>query len=79
MLNYTQNFELFGEDLDNSSTGDAIVSSIGANYTHSSFKKVTYHIALENYYFETEKAYSSNDDNESHSINSLTLGARFNF
>jgi len=75
-LNYTQNHELFGE---HSSTGDAIVSSIGANYTHSSFKRMTYHIAVENYYFETGKVYSDNDDKDSHSINALTLGARFNF
>ena len=75
-LNITQNFTVFDDTIENTSSGDAIVSSLGVNYTHPGFKRITSHFALENYYYETT---SFSGDNDSHSLSVLTVGSRFNF
>ena len=79
ILRYTQNFELFGTDFDNTSTGEAITASLGVNYTHPKLKHITFHIAYDYYYFQTQKTYSTNNESESNSIGVASLGARYNF
>lgn len=79
ILHYTQNFELLGENFDNSSTGDAVTASFGVNYTHPSLKPITFHIAYDYYYFETQKTYSTSNEYDSNSIGVLGFGARYNF
>ncbi len=77
LMTYVQNIEFFDGTIENESTGDAIVTGLGATYTHSSFKRWTFHIGFENYYFETTNL--SSTEHESHSVNNFVLGARFNF
>ena len=77
-LKYTQKFDLLGSELENSSTGDAIVSSVGFSYTPPTFQKATFQIEYINYYFETEKTYSDGEA-ESNNLGVFQVGAKFNF
>ncbi|WP_144394127.1 outer membrane beta-barrel protein [Pleionea sediminis] len=77
IMNYIQNIAIGDDTFENKSTGDAIVTGFGATFTHPGFQRLTFHVGFENYYFETTNFSSS--DNNSHSINNVVLGARFNF
>ena len=80
LLSYEQNYELWGTEYSNSSIGDALVSSVGVNYTPVNFQQMSFHLAYENYYFETEYVYEYNSaSSDSNSIGVITIGARYNF
>ena len=86
LINYEQNYDLWDYEGSNSSIGEALVSSVGVNYTPVNFKQMSFHLAYENYYFETRYEYeyssaipASNATYDSHSIGVFTLGARYNF
>jgi hypothetical protein len=81
ILDYTQNFILWDDlTIENSSTGDAIVSALGISYTHPKLASMSFYFTYENYYFETERPYSNYDDDyESNSVGLTGLGARYHF
>jgi hypothetical protein len=79
VLNYTQNFELNDEKIENSSTGDAIIAAIGINYTPENFDRMTMAINYDYYYFATETPYVAGDSPNDHSVGVLGLSARYNF
>ena len=56
VLTYTQTFDLFGAELENSSSGDSIVSAVGVSYTPVFFQKMSIYLGYEDYYFETKKS-----------------------
>lgn len=78
ILTYTQKFDFSDIKIESSSTGDAIVSSVGAQYTPPSHQRFTFHIEFSNYYFETERPYTDEDD-ESNSLLVIGIGGKFNF
>lgn len=78
-ISYEQNYDLWGgSEESNSSIGETLVSSLGINYTPVDFQQMSFHLAYENYYFETEYAYNS-AISDSNSIGVVTFGARYNF
>lgn len=78
LLSYEQKYEILGIDFDNSSVGDAIVSAVGLSYTPNGFQQMSFHLAYQNYYFQTEQVYVDGD-NESNSLSIFSFGARYNF
>lgn len=78
LLKYTQNFNFLGSEVENSSTGDSIVSSLGVKYTPLNFQRMSFYIAYENYYFETKNVFNS-DDSESNSVGVLAINVSYNF
>lgn len=77
-LTFTQNFSVYGTDIENSSTGSASVLAVGLAYTPVNRRNITALLEFTNYSFLTESVYTDEDEH-SHSPKVLQVGVQFNF
>lgn len=72
MLRMSQQVNILGAELENSSIGDALHLSTGVNYSPNFMQRVSFRFAYDYYYFRTEAVFTG--EQNSHSLSAATVG-----